>query len=40
MLSGLDGQALRAVANEGAKEPYKAAYKPKACNYLIPVGKS
>lgn len=40
MPSGLEGQALRAVANKSAKELCKAAYKPEAGDYLIAIKKS
>ncbi len=40
MLSGLEGQALRAMANERAKELRKAVYEPGVRDYLVAAGKS
>ncbi len=40
MSSGLEGQALRAMANERAKELCKAVYKLGARDYFVAAGKS
>lgn len=40
MSPGLESQILRTMVNKGTKKLCKAAYKPRACDYLVAVRES